>query len=1324
MQSPFIGEWEDELPTMRSKFDASIWEGVSPFEEIPSEQQFFDILPDFGKIFSDWQEKAHKNKDYANRLGWSKYSSQISNLLLKNTGQSNSDYSSAHFAALVAQWQAKNGFSGKDVDGIIGPNTWKKMQQLLKLPSGVSSHSVAINSPTIARVQQYSSLIERISKELGFNPNIVRGIIAAESGGNRYSGKGGKGYKGLMQARRDEDQFDPETSIRTGIRLFIEMRDRNLGPRLSQLGIDRSDINNETFLRLVLCSYNAGHVSVLKALSYANDNGNWRDWFEGPYYKRALLFTGAYSKYAKCGTEDIEKAQKDAAFYKFKRGSHWQKQSDPPKWEEVIKTISPLLRCWIETKHGNTPGYLNKIIGYFKYFEGLGASQEFEDEESVYESEFTNKPSTENLVGDYEEEDEFNDNDEFESRHQISEDFELSHEMVNYENEILTTTSSYFLPELNTKKTALNQNQIKKLGLPYHTIISALKSHVDIRVLSSQLQERNAKAVNQNYSIDPTFTRVDSVFTEAVHQFQIGHFIDSREHDGILGRSTLETLGIYSHGLKAKLNSSRFYGKSQLNRKDIAPNIPILTNNEYTSSNWYDHIIKPAFLGIKISDGIHVILYQKLKEAEKWLRSQPQFSGLSPAKLGIALGFNSSTRYSGARLSSAKQAMHGFGLALDINVAGNPWIGAGWIKHDPKLLMERYRMLDALKKASGLNLPGKTVFEYLNHIAQSEGTDTHRAYATLKARHDEFVALLKNDSNELSYWKRSQTFGKRNPLNGFLNLHPDLVYALRQISGLAWGAIDFGPRASGDIMHFDLRMEGIGKYLCQKIGGYVPKSGHPRVNHELLSDEVDFLESPDFSEFHEAEGEAELTGEENKAYAEENIASDNFTETEQIDEGYVDESSFELLNEPEDYESSDYEMYMGDSVAMEIGEEEFDEELEHWELDNENNGSRELGEDYEERSEDDESYDDEQDSESDLLNEEPDFLESGEEYEEESFYKVDEEALEEIQNHDCRCKEKYLAEEMDSFNETEKSSGILNYHNQLGQGKSILISESEMPDEQEVFNPDTRKQVTQISNIHNVPFRWICSITFYFRDPDDFGRVIEFEGGSGLLISSCHVLTSAHQIYAEISGSKGSKQKQRALRAIVYPGRDGSSFTFGQAESSNFAYPSSFTAGLDARWDFGLIKLKQKIGLQTFNSLNNQPLGYWGSKNWGKNTYVKALSTNYLKSQIVNISGYPKSKNNKQYLAYDRVKASPPTINGKPVNELITYLVDTSEGQSGSPVWKYIKKTGKRYLVAIHRGGCHANLDGCLKSGKVSSNMGVLISQSVINQIQSWIKTM
>jgi hypothetical protein len=45
------------------------------------------------------------------------------------------------------------------------------------------------------------------------------------------------------------------------------------------------------------------------------------------------------------------------------------------------------------------------------------------------------------------------------------------------------------------------------------------------------------------------------------------------------------------------------------------------------------------------------------------------------------------------------------------------------------------------------------------------------------------------------------------------------MIALRDHGCLAWGAIDFGPSASGDLMHFDCRNTGIGRTLNV---GYAP----------------------------------------------------------------------------------------------------------------------------------------------------------------------------------------------------------------------------------------------------------------------------------------------------------------------------------------------------------------------------------------------------------------------------------------------------------------------------------------------------------------------
>jgi phosphatidylserine/phosphatidylglycerophosphate/cardiolipin synthase-like enzyme len=409
--------------------------------------------------------------------------------------------------------------------------------------------------------------------------------------------------------------------------------------------------------------------------------------------------------------------------------------------------------------------------------------------------------------------------------------------------------SSFLSPDKSNKATELNQKQVQKSGLAIADIVAALSNNVDLTGIRTALSVLNGTGASGRYGVaGQSVPVVDAVFTEAVHQFQKAKYIDAREQDGVLGMSTMDTLGFVRHGLRPKLSSGGFWGQKQLNRSDIKPQVPQLTNNEYTASNWFEYIMRPAWLGVKITSGVHIALMRKLLEAENWLLTQQQYSGMTSAELGKALGLSPATGYSAARLSDSNQAMHGFGLAIDINVWGNPWIGAGWISGGE----EGPHMIKTLRNASGNQaLPGSTVFAYLHSIAQSSGTDTWASYDTLKQRNDEFVSYLRTNSAELAYWRKSYTFGGRNPLNGFFNLHRDLVYALRQVAGLAWGAIDIGEYASGDIMHFDLRTLGVGKLLSKNTRGFIPTSGHPTIQPEFAEREF---------EFHEAINEAEWWG--------------------------------------------------------------------------------------------------------------------------------------------------------------------------------------------------------------------------------------------------------------------------------------------------------------------------------------------------------------------------------------------------------------------------------------------------------------------------------
>jgi V8-like Glu-specific endopeptidase len=301
------------------------------------------------------------------------------------------------------------------------------------------------------------------------------------------------------------------------------------------------------------------------------------------------------------------------------------------------------------------------------------------------------------------------------------------------------------------------------------------------------------------------------------------------------------------------------------------------------------------------------------------------------------------------------------------------------------------------------------------------------------------------------------------------------------------------------------------------------------------------------------------------------------------------------------------------------------------------------------------------------------------------------------------------------------SSSGRNFHHRLGQG--VLVRRISREIEEEVIGDrDTRQKVDGTK----VPFRWVCSLKTRFRDPDS-SEAVDFDAGSGLLIGSQYVLTCAHNLYNNITGSRGTVAKRKAVLVMVYPGRNvDNDFPLGGAESAAFMYLPEFEKDLDTRIDYALIKLKTPIGDKKFDILNKKPLGFWGSKDLGAGTTTIPLSRSYLQDKIVNVGGYPNGKNHAQYVGYDVVNNSTPTARRVKIDELITYLADTSVGQSGAPVWRYLQESGKRCLVAVHNGACHDVLDGCKTSSstKPTSNMGVLITTTVLDQLEKWKKAM
>ena len=347
------------------------------------------------------------NRQAAERLDWHQHRASITRYLgLNSTADENT------FAQAVAQFQQQRGLT--PIDGILGQDTWAVMAPLL----GISTAPARMPTPAsrsttsdavAARIDRFNDIIKQEAARSGIDANIIRGIIAAESGGDPKR-VAPSGYKGLMQAEKDDAQFDPRISIRTGAEKFKRFRDRYLGPRLRQFGIDIRSVDKYTMVRWVVTAYNAGHVTVLKAVEYANRAGSRNAWMEPQYYQPALLFSGGYSVSTAAGSyfsgRSIETliqelagltgttpneirvryrtpqgfnirairqaiashAHRERNQWRFgSRCRNWQACPEPPA--DTLKRLSGLLRHSIEFKHQRTPGYVNRVLHYMRLYE-------------------------------------------------------------------------------------------------------------------------------------------------------------------------------------------------------------------------------------------------------------------------------------------------------------------------------------------------------------------------------------------------------------------------------------------------------------------------------------------------------------------------------------------------------------------------------------------------------------------------------------------------------------------------------------------------------------------------------------------------------------------------------------------------------------------------------------------------------------------------------------------------------------------------------------------------------------------------------------------
>lgn len=135
-------------------------------DELEFEQEFYETE------IKNLNTTIVENRRYAKSLGWEKYITQINNLLLPFSGQNNVSLGEEAFARALELWQGQQGF-GNNVDGVLGPNTWKKMKQVL---------SISTNTPPSTGPVGKNIFVDNKFYAQGILDTINAGFIGINSG--------------------------------------------------------------------------------------------------------------------------------------------------------------------------------------------------------------------------------------------------------------------------------------------------------------------------------------------------------------------------------------------------------------------------------------------------------------------------------------------------------------------------------------------------------------------------------------------------------------------------------------------------------------------------------------------------------------------------------------------------------------------------------------------------------------------------------------------------------------------------------------------------------------------------------------------------------------------------------------------------------------------------------------------------------------------------------------------------------------------------------------------------------------------------------------
>jgi V8-like Glu-specific endopeptidase len=218
-----------------------------------------------------------------------------------------------------------------------------------------------------------------------------------------------------------------------------------------------------------------------------------------------------------------------------------------------------------------------------------------------------------------------------------------------------------------------------------------------------------------------------------------------------------------------------------------------------------------------------------------------------------------------------------------------------------------------------------------------------------------------------------------------------------------------------------------------------------------------------------------------------------------------------------------------------------------------------------------------------------------------------------------------------------------------------------------VIGTDDRVRITDTTLF---PWRAICSLRIRAADATSWV-------GTGWLSSNRVVITAGHCVYMRDHGGW--------VRSIeVIPGRNGTQMPFGSAVATQLGSVRGWTEAAQTEYDYGAIVLPASNAL-------GQRVGHFG---------IASQADGELAQGQLNLAGYPGYA---EPASTQWWHAQPPS---RVEPRLIRYEIDTTEGQSGAPVWRGLG--GGRFAVGIHT------------TGLTTGNWATRIQASVYANISAW----